>query len=316
MSNVRFLRLTSVRDKMVALKLKKSDISPIIQISMTARRTIPSAMAGYIRTVLVLATLLVAMAMAMDMAIAVEKPEEVLDKDVGIFTQLGTKVDLNREFTDVDGVTKRLGAFAGHGKPILIAPVYYKCPRLCGLLLNGVYDLLNELHLQPSKDFTVLIVGFDPSETPQDARKVMDKFNSRLEGEAKIGVEGIHYLVGSPENVKGLMTELGFKFMRDGEDFAHSAAVMILTSAGDLSQYFTGIMFPPFDVRLSLIEASKGGIGSAMDHFLLYCFRFDSLTGRYTWAVVALIRVGGVLTLVGLAAVYFFFGRKRRGLIP
>ena len=92
---------------------------------------------------MVLATLLVAMAMSLAVAIAVEKPEEVLDKDVGIFTQLGTKVDLNREFTDVDGVTKRLGAFAGHGKPILIAPVYYKCPRLCGLLLNGVYDLLN-----------------------------------------------------------------------------------------------------------------------------------------------------------------------------
>lgn len=303
--------LTGVRGRMVAFKLKRSDISPIIQISMKARRTIPSAMAAYIRTVLVLATLFV----PMSRALAVEKPEEVLDKEVGIFTQLGTKVDLNREFTDVNGVAKRLGAFAVPGKPILIAPVYYKCPRLCGLLLNGVYDLLNELHLQPSKDFTVLVVGFDPSETPQDARKVMDKFNSRLEGEAKSGVEGIHYLVGSPESVKALMTELGFKFMRDGEDFAHSAAVMILTSAGDISQYFTGIMFPPWDVRLSLIEASKGGIGSAMDHFLLYCFRFDSLKGRYTWAVVGLIRVGGVLTLVGLGAVYFFFGRKRRGAI-
>lgn len=246
---------------------------------------------------------------------AVEKPEEVLDKDVGVFTQLGAKVDLNREFTDVYGVQKRLKDFATPGKPILIAPVYYKCPRLCGLLLNGVYDLLNELTLKLGDEYSVLVVGFDPTETPADARKVMDKFNSKLEGAAKGREAGVHYLVGSAENVKALMIELGFKFMKDGEDFAHSAAVMILTSAGDISQYFTGIMFPSWDVRLSLIEASKGVVGSAMDHFLLYCFRFDSLKGRYTWAVVAVIRIGGALTLIGLGAVYFFFGRKRRGVV-
>jgi protein SCO1/2 len=252
---------------------------------------------------------------ATGVATAVEKPEEVLNKEVGVFTELGAKVDLNREFTDVYGEIKKLGQFATPGKPLLIAPVYYKCPRLCGLLLNGVYDLLNELTLTLGEDYSVLVVGFDPTETPADARKVMDKFNPKLEGAAKGREAGVHYLVGSPENVRALMTELGFKFLKDGEDFAHSAAVMILTSTGDISQYFTGIMFPSWDVRLSLIEASKGVVGSAMDHFLLYCFRFDSLKGRYTWAVVSVIRVGGALTLIGLAAVYFFFGRKRGGVV-
>lgn len=242
---------------------------------------------------------------------AVEDPGAMAEKDVGIFTQLGAKVDLTRRFTDVHGVTKSLQEFALPGKPIVIAPVYYKCPRLCGLLLSGVYELLNELPLELSRDYSLLVVGFDPTETPQDAKVVMDKFNSRLLGSADRGRESIQYLVGAPESVSALMNELGFKYARDGADFAHSAALMILTSGGNISQYFTGIVFPPWDVRLSLVDASKGAIGTAIDHFLLYCFRFDSVKGRYTWAVVGLLRVGGALTLIGLGFVYYFFGRRR-----
>lgn len=248
-------------------------------------------------------------------AVAVEEPGVMAERDVGIFTQLGAQVDLSREFTDTNGVTKSLKDFALPGKPIVIAPVYYKCPRLCGLLLSGVYDLLNELPLKLSQDYSVLVVGFDPTETPGDAKKVMDKFNPRLFGEAQAGSGAIIYLTGSQANVSALMGELGFKFMKDGQDFAHSAAVMILTSTGQISQYFTGIMFPQWDVRLSLVEASKGVVGTAVDHFLLYCFRFDAVKGRYTWAVLALLRVGGALTLIGLGIVYYFFGRRGRGAV-
>lgn len=243
---------------------------------------------------------------------AVDRPEEVLDSKVGIFTQLSGKVDLSRQFTDGEGATKTLKEFAVPGKPIIIAPVYYKCPRLCGLLLDGVYTLLNDIPLALSQDYSLLVVGFDPTETPQDARKVMDKFNSRLIGQATADRSAVRFLVGSDQNVTALMQELGFRYMRDGQDFAHSAALMILTPSGEISQYFTGIEFPAWDVRLSLIEASKGEIGSAIDHLLLYCFRFDPLQGRYTWAVVGLLRVGGVLTLLVLAAVIITAARKRK----
>ncbi len=243
---------------------------------------------------------------------SIERPAEVINRDVGVFTELGAKVDLSRQFTDVQGQTRRLKDFAVPGKPILIAPVYYKCPRLCGLLLDGVYNLLNEIPLQLSSDFSVLVVGFDPREGAQDALKVMNKFNAKLIGDAANRTSAIQYLLGGEEQVGGLMRELGFKYMRDGEDFAHSAALMILTPTGEISQYFTGIMFSPWDVRLALVEASKGGVGTAIDHLLLYCFRFDPLQGKYTWAVVGLLRVGGALTLIGLAAVYFFFARRRR----
>jgi protein SCO1/2 len=243
---------------------------------------------------------------------AIEAPGEVLNRDVGVFIELGTKVDLSRQFTNVSGETHQLKDFVAPGKPIVIAPVYYKCPRLCGLLLDGVYNLLNDIPLQLGADFSVLVVGFNPQETPGDAAKVMNKFNAKLIGDPATRTSAIHYLIGGEEQVRGLMGELGFKYMRDGEDFAHSAALMILTPTGEISQYFTGIMFSPWDVRLALVEASKGGIGTAVDHLLLYCFRFDPLQGKYTWAVVGLLRVGGALTLIGLAAVYFFFARIRR----
>lgn len=243
---------------------------------------------------------------------AIERPEHVLEKDVGIFTHLGTKIDASREFTNFLGEKRKLQNFMVPGKPVIIAPVYYKCPRLCGLLLDGLYNLLNDIPLELSKDYSVVVVGFDPTETPQDAAKIRTKFNARLSGRAAANAESIQYLVGEPDQVTGLMGELGFKFMKDGADFAHSAALMILTPSGEISQYFTGIMFSPWDVRLSLVEASKGGIGTAVDHLLLYCFRFDPLQGKYTWAVVGLLRIGGALTLVGLALVYVMFVRRKR----
>jgi protein SCO1/2 len=246
-------------------------------------------------------------------AYGIERPEEVLNKEVGVYTQLGTKVDLSRVFTDREGQRKPLKDFALADKPILVVPVYYKCPRMCGLILDGVVNLLNELTLELGRDFSVLVVSFDPLETAADAADAWGKFNERLIGDAAFGREAFRFLVGSDDNVVGLMRELGFKYLREGKDFAHSAAVMILTPTGEISQYFTGIQFSPWDVRLSLIEASQGKIGSAMDHFLLYCFRFDPLQGKYTWAVKGVLRVGGALTLLGLALMYFFFARKRSG---
>jgi protein SCO1/2 len=195
-------------------------------------------------------------------------------------------------------------------KPLVIAPVYYKCPRLCGLLLDGLYSLINKLPLKLGDDFNVLVVGFDPTESASDAEEVRSKLNIRLKEEAR-GVTGaLNYVVGDERSTATLMDQLGFRYKKDGEDFAHSAALMILTPTGEISQYFTGIEFSPWDVRLALVEASQGKIGTAIDHLLLYCFRFDPLQGKYTWAVVALLRVGGVLTLIGLGLVYFFFVKR------
>jgi protein SCO1/2 len=247
-------------------------------------------------------------------AVGLENPAEVLNTDVGIFTELGSKVDLNRVFSSSSGEQKALRDFVQPDKPVLIVPVYYKCPRLCGLVLDGVVQLLNELSLTLGSEYSVLAVGFDPTETPTDAAKVRATFMERLAPGVLSGSESFKFLVGDADQVTGVMKELGFRYKKDGADFAHSAAVMILTPGGEISQYFTGIQFPAWDVRLALIEASHGRIGSAIDHFLLFCFRFDPLQGKYLWAVEAVLRIGGALTLVGLGSVYWLFVFRRRRL--
>jgi protein SCO1/2 len=241
---------------------------------------------------------------------AIERPENVIGSEVGVFTELGVSVDQALLFTDDKGVSHSLSDYFISEKPLVIVPVYYKCPRLCGLLLDGVYSLINKLPLKLGDDFNVLVVGFDPTESASDAAEVRGKLNIRLKEEARKRPAALNYVVGDEGAVTTLMNQLGFRYKKDGEDFAHSAALMILTPTGEISQYFTGIEFSPWDVRLALVEASQGKIGTAIDHLLLYCFRFDPLQGKYTWAVVALLRVGGVLTLIGLGLVYFFFVKK------
>lgn len=242
---------------------------------------------------------------------AIEHPEQVLDNEVGIFTVLGTKVDLNRQFTDSDGRKATLREFAHPDKPIVVVPVYYRCPRLCGLLLDGVATLVSAMSLSLGQEYSVLAVSFNPIEISNEARLTQEKFRPRMTGEAARGYASFKFLVGDEGNVKALMDQIGFKYIPDGQDFAHSAAIMILTPSGEISQYFTGIEFSPWDVRLALIEASNGGVGTAVDHLLLYCFRFDQLQGKYTWAVLGLLRIGGVLTLLGLASVFIFVRLKK-----
>jgi protein SCO1/2 len=249
---------------------------------------------------------------------ALENPGEVLDKEVGVFTELGKSVDLSLPFTDYSGTMRPLRGFVVPEKPIIIVPVYYKCPRLCGLIQEGVLELLKSLDLKVGIDFSLLMISFDPREGVAEARASFDTFNNRLKS-AEEGLEGGYTtLVGDEASITQVMQQLGFKYKQEGADFAHSAAVMVLTPTGQISQYFTGIQFNPWDVHLSLVEASMGKIGTAIDHLLLYCFRFDSLQGRYVWAVEALLRIGGALTLLVLGGVYLLmryrgFGKYPRG---
>ena len=131
----------------------------------------------------------------------------------------------------------------------------------------------------------------------------------KLKDKAK---SGWHFLVGEPENVNKLMNQIGFHYIEDKGEFAHSAAIMLLTHDGEISQYFTGIDFRPFDVKLALVEASKGKVGSIIDHVLLFCFRFDPTKGRYTWAAFNIMRLGGILTFLCLGALIFRLWRRER----
>lgn len=240
-------------------------------------------------------------------ALALEKPKEKLES-VGLATERGDSVDLSLTFTDSDGTTKTLGELVAGTKPIILIPAYYSCPRLCGLLLKGVSELLNKIDLTLGEDFRVVTVSFNTREEAADAHRAQETWRSRFQG--KGDALAWHFLVGDSKNVDPLMEQIGFRYLPDGKEFAHTAAIMLLTPSGEISQYFTGISFPTWDVRLALIEASRGEIGTAFDQVLLYCFRFDPTKGKYTWFAFNVVRAGGAITLILLAGLIFVLWRR------
>jgi len=248
---------------------------------------------------------------------AIEDPGANLER-IGLNPKLGEQVDLSLEFTDSTGAKVSLRQLVDEGRPAIVVPVYYHCPRLCGLLLSGFIDLLRDMRLSVGKDFQILTVSFAPTETFQEAAEAKQRYASML-GLSEEQRLSWHFLVGSQENVTSLMRQVGFNYIPDGVDFAHSAGLILLTPMGAVAQYFTGIEFSAFDVRLALVEASQGKIGSALDHVMLFCFRFDPTKGKYTWVTIGALRIGGALTIIllgGLIAFLVVRERRSRQRIP
>lgn len=246
-------------------------------------------------------------------ASAIEDPASSLER-IGLNPKLAQQVELGLEFTDSDGVKASLGSFIKKDQPAIIVPVYYRCPRLCGLLLSGFIDLLRELPLKIGKDFQVITVSFSPTETPKDAAENKERYASML-GLTNEQRLSWHFLVGTQDNISTLMRQIGFNYLPDGVDFAHSAGLILLTPGGAVAQYFAGIEFAVFDVRLALVEASQGKIGSALDHVMLFCFRFDPTKGKYMWVTMGALRVGGVISIAllgGLIVVLVLRERRSR----
>lgn len=241
-------------------------------------------------------------------AFALEDPKKGL-QDIGIDSKLGQQVDLDRPFFDEQGRPVTLRSYVRGDVPVIITPVYYRCPRICGLLFQGVSQLLGELNLEPESQYRLVSVSFNPKEGSDVAAKKAVQYRN---GGPKKGIspESWAFLTGPESSSFPLMRELGFKFAPDAEEFAHSPVIVILTPDGKVSQYFTDIQFSPWDVRLALVEASEGRIGSPVDHILLFCFRFDPTKGRYSWAAFNFLRFGTIICVI-LCGVFVF--RQVRG---
>lgn len=239
---------------------------------------------------------------------SLENPGDEL-AETGVVSKLNAQVNPEIRLTDSDGQSVRFGDLLSDGLPTILIPVYYDCPRLCGLVLSGAISLFNSMSLKLGKEYKVLAVSFDHEESPELAAKRAKEYHKQLAAQ-DVSAGAWRFLVGEQSQVSELMSTVGFGYKKDGDEFAHSAALFILTPDGKVSQYFTGIEFSAWDVRLAVIDASSGGIGSAIDHVLLYCFRFDSGKGKYTLAVFRLLRVVGVLTLLGLGVLFFYASRK------
>jgi protein SCO1/2 len=218
-------------------------------------------------------------------------------RDVGIDQRLNEQVPLDLVFRDEEGRTVRLGDYFD-GKLVILVLAYYRCPMLCNQVLNGLVDGLRGIPLDMGEQFRVVTVSFDAREKPElAAAKKANYAESYGRGGAS---DGWHFLTGEQESIDQLTRAVGFRYAYDAnqDQFAHGSAIMVLTPDGKIARYFYGIRYPPRDLRLALVEASQGKIGSPVDQVLLLCFQYDSASGKYTLAVMNLIRLGGVFTLL------------------
>lgn len=245
-------------------------------------------------------------------ALAEEDVPEQL-KEVKITEHLNSKIDLNLTFTDESGRTVVLSQYFNLGRPVVFNLVYYGCPALCGLVLNGVTKALKEVPGVPGKDYEVVTISIDHRETAQLAAA---KKSAVIDTLGKPGAErGWHFLVGSEQNIRRVADQVGFgfKWMEDSQQFAHGAVTMLLTTDGRISRYLYGIEYSPRDFRLGLTEAAEGKYGTTVDRLLLYCFHYDAQAGSYVFFATNVMKAGGLLTIVflGIALGRFWWQERK-----
>ena len=235
-------------------------------------------------------------------------PRPRIAEGVGIDQKLNSQVPLDLAFHDENGATVPLRTYFGD-KPVVISMVYFSCGSLCPMSIKETVTSLNRLPLKPGTDYNVLVVSFDPKDTPEIASKEKAEFSKYFK-EAGYG-DGFHFLTGDQASIAKLTDAIGWKYRYDEptRQFIHAGGIMVATPEGRMSRYFYGLAYAPQDVRLALVEASQHKIGSPVDYITLFCFHYDPTTGKYTLAITNLLKIGGCLPVVLLAGFIFMFIR-------
>ncbi|MBN2328838.1 MAG: SCO family protein [Candidatus Omnitrophica bacterium] len=225
-----------------------------------------------------------------------QEPEEL--KGVGVDEQLNSQTPLDVPFTTAENKEVRFGDFVTGEKPVILNLAYFSCPMLCGLIWDGMLESLQSIPLNIGEDFDVVTLSIDPLETPSLAKV---KKQNMLKQYGREGANlGWHYLVGKEENIRRITDAAGFnyKWVESRKEYAHPAVLIILTPDGRISRYLYGIQFDSQTLRLSLVEASEGKIGTTLDHFILTCFQYDPTANRYAPVAMNIMRMGGILTVL------------------
>lgn len=221
-------------------------------------------------------------------------------RDVGIDQKLDNHVPLDLAFRDEAGKEVTLGQYF-HRKPVVLVLAYYDCPMLCTLVLNGVLHSFEGMKFNIGQDFDVVTVSIDPTETPElaNAKKAI---YVGLYGRPNAAA-GWHFLTGEEPAIRALADAVGFRYNYDPNtrQYVHATGIMVLTPEGRLARYFYGIRYPSGNLRLALVEASQGKIGSPADKLILYCSQYDPATGKYSVLVSRLLKLGALITVFSLA---------------
>ncbi|MGA3185609.1 MAG: SCO family protein [Bryobacteraceae bacterium] len=229
-------------------------------------------------------------------------------RSVGIDQKIGAQVPLDLLFENESGRPVTLRQYLG--KPVILALVYYQCPSLCNMVLNGVLRSVKSLPMTAGEEYDIVAVSFDPRETAEMAAAKKVPY---VKGYDRPGAEqGWHFLTGSEASSKSLADSVGFHFAFDNvtNQYAHSSAIMLLTPEGKVTRYFYGIDYPARDLRFGLEEASNRRIGSPVDAVLLYCYHYDPSNGKYGMVIMNVLRLAGVATVAVLAAFMIIMFRR------
>ena len=229
--------------------------------------------------------------------------------DVTFEQRLDQRLPLDARFRDESGTSVALGEYFGK-KPVLLAFVYYECPMLCTQVMNGISTALKVMAFTPGSEFEVVLVSFDPRDTPASAA---NKKRAHLEHwGTRETAQGWHLLTGDEASIRRVASAAGFSYRWDegSAQFAHVSGILVLTPDGRLSRYFYGIEYSPKELRMALVESGEGRIGSAVDQLLLYCYHYDPTTGRYGVVVMNLVRLGGAVTVVLLVGFILLMRRR------
>ena len=231
--------------------------------------------------------------------------------NIGLDQLLNQQLPLTLSFRDETGKMVQLGDYFGE-KPVILSFAYYDCPMLCTLVINGLIRTLRTLSFSAGTEFNIVTVSFNPKDTPPMAAI---KRQTSLQSYSRKGAEnGWHFLTGDEKTIQQLTQAVGFRYAYDEntQQYQHPSGIMILTPDGKLSRYFYGIEYAPRDVRLGLIEASAGKIGSPVDQVLLLCFHYDPTTGKYGLIITRALQLGGLATMLALGVFMLISSRRDR----
>jgi len=239
---------------------------------------------------------------------------EIRQADSSMEDRIGAEVDAELTFTDERGYPLKLRKYFPGAVPVVLNLGYYGCPDMCGQVIHGMVDALNELDLEPGKHYEILNVSIDPRETAEVAKQRKQNMLMRF---TKVGAEASwRFAVGEPAAVEKLATTVGFRYFWAEHDnrYDHPAALIVLTPQGKVSRVLTGLTFEPKDVRLAIVEASEGKLGTFWDKVQLSCLTWDPVTRTYSLTALTVMKVGGAITVVALGVMLFvmFRGERKR----
>ncbi len=223
--------------------------------------------------------------------------------------QLNAQIPADAAFVDETGAPVRLGDYFGK-KPVVLVFAYYTCPMLCSEVEHAVVGTLKMISFDPGKDYDVVFISFDTADTPDAALRKKHEALARFARPTTDA--GWHFLTGRREAIDTVTKAANFSYSYDAKSnsYAHASGILLLTPDGRISRYFFGVDYPASHVRLGLVDASAGKIGTPVDHLLLFCYQYDPTRARYSATILTVIRMGGVVTLLCMALGFVIFRRR------